>query len=319
MIFQNSTGIEISVVVPVYEERAAITPFLRRLEPVIQALGSYEVIFCVDPSEDGTEEVIDQEIKRNPRIGMIVFSRRFGQPAATMAGILRCRGKTCVVIDVDLQDPPELIPEMFKKMKEGFDVVYAKRRSRKGETFFKLAVSSIGYKLINTVSDVKIPVDTGDFRILTRRVIEHLRELRERHGFLRGLVAYVGFRQSHIEYDRDARTAGIGKYNRFFGSLKIGLNGLLGFSNFLLSISFVVGLAIVALSVLVILYVVVAMFLFRVSYPLGVPTIVALIVFMGGVQLISVGILGEYVGRIYDEVKGRPPVVVDREVNVKPL
>lgn len=161
----------------------------------------------------------------------MVFSRRFGQPAATMAGILSCTGDACVVIDVDLQDQPELIESMYAKLAEGYEVVYAKRRSRKGETLLKRIISHFGYSLINRFSDVQIPRNTGDFRIMTRRVIEELRRLNESHGFLRGLVAYVGFKQAFIEYDRDPRFAGKGNYNRLTGSFKIGLNGLISFSS----------------------------------------------------------------------------------------
>jgi dolichol-phosphate mannosyltransferase len=172
----------------------------------------------------------------------VLFSRRFGQPAAVIAGIRLASGETCVVIDVDLQDPPELVAGLYAKLGEGYDVVYAKRRSRKGETLFKLALSWLGYKMINAVSDVRIPRDTGDFRIMSRRVVEELGRLKEGHGFLRGLVAFVGFKQTFIEYDRDVRAHGEGNYNRYFGSLVIGLNGLVGFSNFLLNMTLIIGL-----------------------------------------------------------------------------
>ena len=180
---------------PVYKEEFSIRPFLQRTEAVMVKLDiNYEIIFALDPSPDKTEEIILNEINRNPKIKLMVFSRRFGQPAATMAGILTCRGETCVVIDVDLQDQPELIAEMYKKLSEDYEVVYARRRSRKGETLIKRIVSYFGYTVINSLSDVQIPRNTGDFRIMTRRVIEELRRLNENHGFLRGLVAYVGFK-----------------------------------------------------------------------------------------------------------------------------
>ena len=195
---------DLSVVVPVYKEEANIAPFLERMESVLKNLGgSYEIIFCLDPSPDRTEEVILEEINRDPRIKLVVFSRRFGQPSATMAGLLLCKGAACVVIDVDLQDPPELIPELYTRLRQGYEVVYAKRHSRKGETVVKRIVSKFGYWVIARLSDVQIPRDTGDFRIMTRRVIEELRALNESHGFLRGLVAYVGFKQTFVEYERD--------------------------------------------------------------------------------------------------------------------
>ena len=200
--------IAISVVVPVYKEEGNILPFLERLVPVLEDIGTYEIIFCMDPSPDNTENVIKSAIKNNPSINLICFSRRFGQPSAVMAGIHHCRGESCVVIDVDLQDPPELIRDLHAKMREGYDVVYAQRRSRKGETMVKLLVSHLGYKLINKISDVDIPRNTGDFRILSRRVVEELKRLRESHGFLRGMVAFVGFPQSSVLYDRDERAHG---------------------------------------------------------------------------------------------------------------
>ncbi|MBI5559852.1 MAG: glycosyltransferase family 2 protein [Deltaproteobacteria bacterium] len=307
----------ISVVVPVYNEEGNIRPFLRRITQALGKVGTYEIIFCLDPCSDRTEEVIEEEIKRNPSVGMLVFSRRFGQPAATMAGIRRCNGEVCVVIDADLQDPPELIPVMYEKLQSGYDVVYAKRRSRKGETMAKLILSHIGYRVINAVSDVEIPRDTGDFRMMTRRVVEELKKLGESHGFLRGLVGFVGFSHASVEYDRRERLSGSGHYNRFMGSLKIGLNGLVGFSNFLLSISLIAGLVVASASFLLIIYIAVSKFYMKLAYPMGVPTIISLILFIGGVQLVSVGILGEYIGRIYDEVKRRPKYIVDREVNLK--
>lgn len=310
-------GIAISVVVPVFREEKNIRPFLARLEPVLEKIGSYEILFCLDPSPDNTEQVIMEEIQRNPRIGLLVFSRRFGQPSAVMAGIHKCSGETCVVIDVDLQDPPELIYDLYQKLSEGYDVVYAKRRSRQGETAVKVFVSWLGYKVINALTDVQIPRNTGDFRIMNRRVIDELARLKEGHGFLRGLVAFVGFRQGFVEYDRKARVAGEGHYNRYLGSLKIGFNGLVGFSNFLLSATLLAGLVVCTVS-FVLALTIIATFFAGVEYPKGTPTIIVLILFMGGIQLVSIGILGEYIGRIYDEVKLRPTFIVDRAINVPP-
>jgi dolichol-phosphate mannosyltransferase len=305
----------VSLVVPVYKEEENIRPFLRRAEKVFETMGvSYEIIFALDPSPDRTEEAILEEIGRNPNIRLLVFSRRFGQPAATMAGILSCRGETCVVIDVDLQDQPELIAELHAKLQEGYEVVYAKRRSRKGETLAKRAISHLGYAAINRLSDVPIPRNTGDFRIMTRRVIEELRRLNECHGFLRGLVAYVGFKQAYVEYDRDERFAGKGNYNRLTGSFRIGLNGLIGFSSRPLQFMSLAGLAIAALSFLLGTWYV-AQKLMGVELTPGLPTTVLVVTFFSGVQLLGLGLMGEYVGRIYDEVKRRPMYIVDKRVN----
>lgn len=305
----------LSVVVPVYKEEANIRPFLQRLEEVLAKMDrSYEILFCMDPSPDATEAVILAEIDRNPRIRLVVFSRRFGQPSATMAGLLMCRGDVCVVIDVDLQDPPELIPELCARLADGYEVVYAKRRSRRGETAFKNVISKFGYWLIARLSDVPIPRETGDFRVMSRRVIEELRRLNESHGFLRGLVAYVGFKQTFVEYDRDERARGRGHYNRFTGSLRIGLNGLISFSSRPLQLMSIAGGIIAGLSFLL-----GAWYVFQklagFNLTPGLPTTVLVVSFFAGVQLLSLGLIGEYVGRIYDEVKRRPMYIVDRKVN----
>ena len=307
--------IEISVVVPVRDENENIKPFLQRTENVLNTIGkSYEIIFALDPSSDNTEKVILDEIKRNKNIKLLVFSRQFGQPAATIARILNCKGSYCVIIDVDLQDPPEIIEQLYKKIISGYEVVYAKRKNRKGETIFKKIISSFGYFLINKLSDVRIPKDTGDYRIITRKIINHLKELNESHGFLKGMVAYVGFNQSFIEYDREHRRAGKSKYNKFLGSLKIGFNGLIGFSSRPLFFMSIVGFIIALLSFLLGLW-----YFFQkilgIDLTLGLTTTVILISFFAGVQLLGLGLLGEYVGRIYDEVKKRPKYILDKKIN----
>lgn len=307
--------IECSIVVPVYKEEGNIKPFITRLEAVFLKMGiSYEIIFALDPSPDKTEEVILEEINRNSSIKLLVFSRRFGQPAATMAGILSCVGETCVVIDVDLQDQPELIEQMYQKLGEGYEVVYAKRRSRDGETLIKKLIAHVGYGLINRFSDVQIPRNTGDFRIMTRRVVEELRRLNESHGFLRGLVAYVGFKQTYIEYDRDSRFTGKGNYNRLTGSLKIGLNGLVSFSSKPLFMMSIAGFGIAGLSFLLGAWYLIQK-LTGVNLTPGLSTTVIVVSFFAGVQLLGLGLIGEYVGRIYDEVKRRPMYIVDRRIN----
>jgi polyisoprenyl-phosphate glycosyltransferase len=304
----------LSVVVPVYCEEGNIVPFLRRMGPVLESTGAeYEIIFAQDPSSDGTEEAILAERHRDPRIKLIKFSRRFGQPMATLAGMQYAAGDAVVVIDVDLQDPPELLAEMVEKWRSGYDVVYAQRRSRMGETLLKRVVSYLGYRLINRIADVEIPPNTGDFRLMSRRVVDEINRLKECHGFLRGLVALVGFRQTSILFDRPPRFAGKGNYNRFLGSLRIGLNGVVCFSSALLSLSSQLGFATAGVAfLLAVTYF--AMKLFGFPFPIGNPTIVILVLFMGGIQLISVGILGEYVARIYEEVKQRPKFIVDRAV-----
>ena len=229
---------------------------------------------------------------------------------------MACTGETCAVIDVDLQDQPELIEQMYAKLSEGVEVVYAKRRSRKGETLLKRTIAYVGYSLINKYSDVQIPRNTGDFRIMTRRVIEELRRLNESHGFLRGLVAYVGFKQAFIEYDRDERFAGESSYNRLTGSLRIGLNGLISFSSAPLFMMSIVGFTLAGFSFLLGgWYVVQKLIGFNLTP--GLSTTVLLVSFFAGVQLLGLGLIGEYVGRIYDEVKGRPTFIVDKQIGLK--
>lgn len=304
--------VDLSVIVPVYKEAGNIKPFLNRLLPVLEKLTPhYEVIFCLDPSPDHTEEVILKELESNQHIQLLVFSRRFGQPAATMAGLYHCKGKNVVVIDVDLQDPPELIASLYEKIQEGFDVVYAKRRSRKGETLSKRFISWAGYGVISKCSDINIPRNTGDFRIMSERVIKEISRLNESHGFLRGLVAYVGFKQTYVEYDRDERFQGKGHYNPFIGSIKIGLNGLISFSSKPLQIMSLLGASIAGFSFLVGGWYVFQK-LIGISLSPGLSTTILVVTFLSGVQLLCLGLMGEYIGRIYDEVKRRPLFIIDR-------
>jgi glycosyltransferase involved in cell wall biosynthesis len=309
---------KLSVIVPVYNEQNNIKPFIDRTLLVIEKLPltEYEIIFCLDPSKDRTEEVITDQININNNIKLLVFSRRFGQPAATMAGLLSCSGDLCVVIDVDLQDPPELILEMYEMLLTGYEVVYAKRRSRQGETTVKKIIAHLGYALINYFSDVQIPRNTGDFRIMSRRVIEQIRLLNESHGFLRGLVAYIGFKQTYVEYDRDVRFSGKGNYNRLIGSLKIGLNGLISFSSKPLFVMSLAGFFLAGFSFLLGGWYLVQK-LIGINLTPGLSTTVLVVTFFSGVQLLGLGLIGEYVGRIYDEVKRRPMFIVDKKINFK--
>lgn len=309
----------LSVVVPVYEEEHTVGIFLRRLIPVLERITPhYEVIFVLDPGKDQTEEKLREAIRENPKICLIIMTRRWGQPACTMAGLDCSRGEACVVIDVDLQDPPELIPEMVAKWKEGYDVVYAQRRSRKGETLPKRVVSWIGYWVIEKISEVKIPRNTGDFRLMDRKVVDRLRELRETHGFLRGLVAYVGYRQTSILYDRDERQGGRSKYSQITGSLRIGLNGVVAFSTKPLVLATTLGFVTAGISGLAALIYVAQKLVARQPVATGISPIILLVTFMGGVQLICLGIMGEYIGRIYEEARQRPKYMIAEKVNFGP-
>lgn len=308
--------VELSIVVPIFEEEKTVPLFLQRMIPILEKVTSdFEILFCMDPGKDNTRDVIDDFIKKDPRIRLIVFSRRFGQPAATIAGIKSCLGRACVVIDVDLQDPPELIPELVRKWREGYDVVYAKRRTRKGETLIKRFVAYAGYKLINYIAEVPIPPNTGDFRLMSRRVIKSLCDLKESHGFLRGLVAYAGYRQTAVLYDRDPRMAGISKYNRFTGSIKIGMNGVIAFSTKPLALASLLGFVGAIFSLLLGLLYIAEKVFFSPSITPGIPTTVVVVTFFASVQLITLGIMGEYIGRIYDEVRHRPQYMIAERIN----
>lgn len=302
----------LSIVVPVYKEEKNIPEYLRRIRPILSAITEdYEIIFSLDPSPDRTEDVVLEERGKDDRIKLLKFSRRFGQPMATLAGLTYSSGEAVIVMDVDMQDPPELIGEMVQKWREGYDVVLPQRRQRTGEPWLKKVVAQTGYKVINKIADVKIPPNTGDFRLMARRVVLEVVKLKESHGFLRGMVAVVGFKQVIIPFDRPPRFAGETNYNRFLGSLRIGFNGIFCFSTYALTLSTQFGFVMAALSFLIALAYLI-MKLAGFPFPIGNPTVVILILFMGGIQLISVGILGEYIGRIYEEVRARPKFIVDR-------
>lgn len=303
----------ISVVVPVFNEEKNIPEFLDRCVPILEKVdSSFEIIFAMDPSSDQTEKIILDARIRDQRIKLLRFSRRIGQPMATLGGLSYCSGDAVIVMDVDLQDPPDLIRELIGKWREGYDVVYAQRRHRVGETWLKRTVAALGYRIINKIANINIPPNTGDFRLMSRRVVDQINLLKESHGFLRGMVALVGFRQTSVLFDRPARFEGAGKYNRFFGSLRIGFNGIFCFSNYALTLSSQFGF-LIAGSAFLLALVYLILKLVGTPFPLGNPTIVILVLFLGGVQLISVGILGEYIGRIYEEVRQRPKFIVERK------
>jgi len=302
----------LSLVVPVYREEKNIPEFIRRIGTILAPISEdYEVIFAMDPSPDRTEDVILEHRARDPRIKLLKFSRRFGQPMASLAGMQYSSGDAVIVMDVDMQDPPELVAQMVAKWREGYDVVLPQRTRRTGEPWIKRLVAETGYKVINKIADVRIPPNSGDFRLMSRRVVNEVVKLKESHGFLRGMVAVVGFRQYLLPFERPARYSGETKYNRFFGSLRIGFNGIFCFSTYALTLSTQLGFLIAGASfVIAIAYLIMKLCGF--PFPVGNPTLVILILFMGGIQLISVGILGEYIGRIYEEVRARPRFIVDR-------
>ena len=307
--------IELSIVVPVWNEADGIDIFLDTLTPILNSITKeWECIFAVDPCTDDTEEKLIEASRNDSRIKMLRFSRRFGQPAATWAGLAFSKGDAVIPIDCDMQDPPSLIPEMVRLWKEGNMVVLPQRRSREGENCIKKTIAYVGYWFINKTATVSIPRNTGDFRLMDRRVVNELMKLKECHGFLRGLTALVGFKTVLLPFDRLARAKGKGKYNAFTGSILIGFNGIVSFSGSLLRMMGVGGLALAGLSVLAALLIPLAKLLGVWDFATGLVTLGVLLLFLTGCQLIGLGILGAYIGRIYDVVKERPKFIVEYSI-----
>jgi dolichol-phosphate mannosyltransferase len=302
----------ISVVAPVFNEIELLPEFHRRVSKVMGAIDEpWELVLVDDGSHDGSTEAIRELALVDDHVRPVIFSRNFGHQIAITAGLDYSSGQAVVIIDADLQDPPELIPEMVDKWRQGYEVVYAVRTEREGETFFKKLTASTFYRLINRITDVSIPLDTGDFRLLDRKAADALRSMREKHRFPRGMAAWVGFRQIGVPYTRAARTAGETKYP-FRKMLRLALNAITGFSYFPLQIATYLGFICAGISALTI-PVVIALRLAGSQAFFGQATTLIAVLFLGGVQLISLGILGEYIGRVYDEVKGRPLYIVREE------
>jgi dolichol-phosphate mannosyltransferase len=308
---EDATRQKLSIVIPAYNEEDNVPNVYERLSDVMRGLDlEWELIFSVDPSSDRTEELIAALHRENPRVKMLRLSRRYGQAMSTMAGLEATTGDVVVVIDCDLQDPPELIPEMVGRWREGYDVVYAQRRSRAGENLTKRITSTVGYRVMNRIADVEIPVNAGDFRLMSRRVVDSVVSLKEVHGYLRGLVSLVGFRQTGILFDRDPRAAGATKYAHSWGSWVEGLDGIIGFSRYPLQLISLGGVVLAGLALLF-AFTYLVLKLVGVGFPVGNPTIVIVVSFFSGIQLLSLGVMGEYVGRIYDETRNRPKYIVE--------
>jgi dolichol-phosphate mannosyltransferase len=306
--------VTISVVVPLYNEEKNVAPLLERIVAILERLPGkpeYEIVLVNDGSSDGTLSAIRSEMKARAHIVLVNLSRNFGHQLAATAGIELASGEAVVLMDGDLQDPPELIETFVERWRGGSDVVYAVRRTRKGESAFKVFTAQLFYRTIKRLTNVAIPVDTGDFRLMSRRVVEALRKSPERHRFLRGMVSWVGFNQTGVEYDRDERHSGTTKYP-LPKMIRFAVDGITSFSDIPLRFAAYFGFAVSAIAFIYAIVVIVAK-IFRVNPPAYTPgwasTIVA-VVFLGGVQLISLGIIGEYLGRIYDQVKGRPLYLV---------
>lgn len=294
-----------SVIAPIYNEKENLPELHRRVKEVMDSTGEpWELILVDDGSSDNSTDIIRALAKEDKCVRPVIFARNFGHQVAVTAGLDYSRGNAVIIIDADLQDPPELILEMAKKWKEGYEVVYAVRAEREGESWFKLWTASLFYRLISRITDVKIPLDTGDFRLMDRKVVDVMNDMRERHRFLRGMSAWVGFKQIGVEYKRAARIAGETKYP-FRKMFRLALNAITGFSYFPLQVATFFGFASAGIAILAIPFVVYMRVTGSGAF-FGQATTLIAVLFLGGVQLICVGILGEYIGRLYDEAKGRP-------------
>ena len=298
-----------SIVAPIYNEIENLPELYKRVKGVMDSTGeSWELVLVDDGSTDGSTDKMRDLAKQDERVRPVIFARNFGHQIAITAGWDYARGDAVVIIDADLQDPPEVILELAKKWKEGYEVVYAVRAEREGESWFKLWTASLFYRIVYHITDVKIPLDTGDFRLMDRKVVDVLKSMRERHRFPRGMSAWVGFKQIGVEYKRAARHAGVTKYP-FNKMLGLALNAITSFSYFPLQVATYFGFLSAGISILAI-PVVIYMRMAGIPQFTGQATTLIAVLFLGGVQLISLGILGEYIGRLYDEAKGRPLYIV---------
>jgi glycosyltransferase involved in cell wall biosynthesis len=299
----------ISVVAPVYNESDSLLELYKRVSKVMESSDeTWELVLVDDGSSDGSTQMILDMAERDERVRPVIFSRNFGQQNAVAAGLDYSRGDAVVIIDADLQDPPELILKLIERWQRGYEVVYAQRTEREGETFFKKFTARLFYRIINRITDIKIPLDTGFFRLLDRRVVEVLKTMHEHHRFFRALSIWVGFRQTAVEYKRDSRFAGETKYP-LRKMVKLAVTAITGFSFWPLQVSMYLGFISSGISILAIPFVV-GMRLTGSQEFVGQATTLITVLFLGGVQLISLGILGEYIGRLYDEARGRPLYVV---------
>ena len=308
----KKTSPALSIVIPLHNEEGNLSHLHQRLIPTVASVTqAYEIIYVNDGSKDATLSMVKALAVQDDRVHYISFSRNFGHQMAIMSGIEHATGDAVVIMDGDLQDPPELIPELWQKYREGFKVVYAQRRSREGETLAKKWTAKIFYRLLKKTTNIKIPLDTGDFRLIDRKVVEYLKQMPERHKFLRGQIAWIGFKQTAVFYDREIRLAG--KTNFSFSKMfQFALDGITAFSNYPLRMATVMGFAVSAVSFLVILYALYSKFVLDRTIT-GWTSLIISVLFIGGVQLIAIGIIGEYISRINSDVRKRPLYVIEEE------
>ncbi|RZK36605.1 MAG: glycosyltransferase [Hymenobacter sp.] len=307
---------DLSIVVPLYNEEANVATLYQRLKAVVDAMGiSYELVFINDGSRDRTLALAQELSSRDPHVHYIDLSRNFGHQIAVTAGLDHCTGAAVVIIDADLQDPPELIAQLYEKLHTGYEVVYAKRLSRPGENVAKLMTAKLFYRTLASITNVSIPVDTGDFRIISRKVVEALKLMPEQNKFLRGQISWIGFRQTYVEYDRAQRAGGETGYT-YSKMLRLAIDGITAFSDFPLKLASLSGFVVSGIAFLVMLYTLYSRFVTH-DYQPGWASLMISILFLGGVQLIAIGIIGEYIGRLSANVRQRPLYLI-ADTNIQP-
>ena len=308
---------KISLVIPMYYEEQVAEECYKRVTKVLKDLKeyNYEIIFINDGSKDKTLEILENLAKTDDNVKIISFSRNFGHQAAVTAGLKYVSGDAIIIMDADLQDPPELIPDMLEYWKNGYEVIYGKRKKRDGESAFKLFTAKVFYETLNALSDVEIPKDTGDFRLVDRKVVDVINQLPEHNKFLRGLFSWVGFKQYAYEYERKERFAGKTKYP-LKKMLKLAKDGILGFSTKPLKIVGGLGIISVLISIAILIYAILSFTYKWNSLTPGWTSIMCTMTFLGGIILLSLWMIGEYIARIYDETKQRPEYIIDKTINI---
>lgn len=306
---------KISILIPAYNEQEVIDKLYARLDKLANSNKFYdfEFLFINDGSRDRTLEMIKEYAKKDRRVSYLNFSRNFGKEIAMCAGFDHVTGDATVIIDADLQDPPELIPDMIKYWEKGYDDVYAKRISREGETWFKKFSSNLFYRILQKTTHIPIQVDTGDFRLLDRRCIEALKQIRESQRYTKGMFSWIGFNKKEITYNRDPRAAGTSKWN-YLKLTNFAIDGIVSFTTAPLRISSIMGFLVSIIAFIFIIVVVIKTWIFN-DPVAGYPSLMAVVLFLGGVQLLSLGVIGEYIARIFNETKGRPLYLIEEYHN----
>lgn len=308
---------KISLVVPMYCEEKNVNECYKRISGVLGELEGYdfEIIFVNDGSKDKTLELLSRIAKEDKRVKIISFSRNFGHQAAVTAGLKQVSGDAIIIIDADLQDPPELILQMIKLWEQGNEVIYGKRKARKGESIFKIMTAKVFYQTLNLLSDIDIPKDTGDFRLVDRKVVDQINNMPEHNKFLRGLFSWVGYKQCKIEYEREKRFAGKTKYP-LKKMIKLAIDGVISFSTKPIKIVGALGIISIFISIIILFYAIISWTFKLNNLSPGWTSIMVTVTFFSGVQLVSLWVISEYIGRIYDEARNRPEYIIEKKINI---